>query len=66
MLTLAKGAIYQVTEANKAGTDWYDELTHTAPLQRHTLGFRVVGSTPFLYWFVRCKIKMVSFDQIDL
>ncbi len=35
----AAGAIYQVMRANKAGTDWYDEITRTAPLTRHTLGF---------------------------
>ncbi len=32
-----KGAIYQVIKANKAGTDWYDALTDTRPLQNHTL-----------------------------
>jgi len=30
--------IYQVTKPNLAGTDWYGELTHTAPLTRNTLG----------------------------
>ena len=34
-----KGSIYQVIKANKAGTDWYDELTSTRPIQNHTLGF---------------------------
>ncbi len=34
------GPIYQVIRANKAGTDWYDALTETNPLQNHTLGFR--------------------------
>lgn len=33
------GSIYQVVAANKAGTDWYDEVTRTAPLYRQTLGF---------------------------
>jgi len=33
------GSIYQVIAANKSGTDWYDEITNTAPVQRHTLGF---------------------------
>ncbi|MBC7828155.1 MAG: TonB-dependent receptor [Chitinophagaceae bacterium] len=32
-----KGAIYQVIRANKAGTDWYDELTEVNPIQNHTL-----------------------------
>lgn len=35
-----KGPIYQVIKANKAGTDWYDALTETNPIQNHTLGFR--------------------------
>ncbi len=34
-----RGPIYQVIRANKAGTDWYDELTSTRPIQNHTLGF---------------------------
>jgi TonB-linked SusC/RagA family outer membrane protein len=33
-----RGPIYQVIKANKAGTDWYDELTDTRPIQAHTLG----------------------------
>ena len=33
------GPIYQVTRANKAGTDWYGAITRVAPLMRHTLGF---------------------------
>ena len=33
-----KGPIYQVIRANKAGTDWYDELTEANPIQNHTLG----------------------------
>ncbi|WP_080238989.1 SusC/RagA family TonB-linked outer membrane protein [Spirosoma rigui] len=33
------GPIYQVTRANKAGTNWYDAITRTAPLLRQTLGF---------------------------
>jgi TonB-linked SusC/RagA family outer membrane protein len=33
------GPIYQITRANKQGTDWFDEVTQTAPIQSHTLGF---------------------------
>ncbi|WP_138993815.1 TonB-dependent receptor [Larkinella sp. C7] len=33
------GAVYQVVRANKAGTDWYDAITRTAPILRQTLGF---------------------------
>jgi TonB-dependent starch-binding outer membrane protein SusC len=38
-LNFDKGPIYQVIRANKAGTDWYDALTETNPIQNHTLGF---------------------------
>ena len=34
-----KGAIYQVIKANKSGTNWYDALTESNPIQNHTLGF---------------------------
>lgn len=30
--------IYQVVAANKSGTNWYDEITRTAPIIRNTLG----------------------------
>ncbi len=33
------GSIYQVTKANKEGTDWYKAITRTAPIMRHSLGF---------------------------
>jgi len=33
-----KGDIYQIVRANKAGTDWYDEITRTAPIQQHAVG----------------------------
>lgn len=29
---------YQITRANKAGTDWYDEVTRVAPIQSHNIG----------------------------
>ncbi len=35
----AAGSIYQVIKANQEGTDWYDEITRNALLNRHTLGF---------------------------
>ncbi len=34
-----KGPIYQVIKANKAGTNWYGELTSVTPIQNHTLSF---------------------------
>jgi TonB-dependent starch-binding outer membrane protein SusC len=33
-------AIYQVVRANKSGTNWYDEITHTAPIIRNSIGVR--------------------------
>ncbi len=37
------GSIYQVTKANKTGTDWYKEVTRVAPIQRHSIGFNGGG-----------------------
>lgn len=33
----SKGSFYQIVKANKAGTDWYKEVTRTAPIQSHNL-----------------------------
>lgn len=33
------GSLYLVMAANKQGTDWYKEITRTAPITRHNLGF---------------------------
>lgn len=44
-----KGSTYQVIRANKAGTDWYDEITRTAPLHRQTLGF-MGGSDTYTFY----------------
>ncbi len=44
-----KGSTYQVIAANRAGTDWYDELTSTAPLFRHTLGVSGGGEAHRFY-----------------
>jgi TonB-linked SusC/RagA family outer membrane protein len=35
----SRGSAYQVIRANKAGTNWYDEITRPAPINRHTLSF---------------------------
>lgn len=37
------GAIYNVFKANKAGTDWYDAVTRSAPVIRQTVGFSGSG-----------------------
>jgi TonB-linked SusC/RagA family outer membrane protein len=44
------GSLYQVMRANKEGTDWYDAITRTGILQRHTLGF--TGSTESARYYV--------------
>ncbi|MEJ1241504.1 TonB-dependent receptor [Chryseolinea sp. T2] len=44
-----KGAAYQVIAANKQGTDWYDELTSTAPLSRSTIGINGGGEASRFY-----------------
>ena len=43
------GSIYQVTQANKAGTDWYAAITRNAPLLRQTLGFSGAGDNYRFY-----------------
>jgi len=45
----AAGAIYQVTKANKTGTDWYGAITRLAPVQRHSLGFSGGGENSRFY-----------------
>lgn len=41
--------IYQVVRANRAGTDWYDEITRTAPIVRNSLSFRGSGENSRYY-----------------
>ncbi|MBU1821008.1 MAG: SusC/RagA family TonB-linked outer membrane protein, partial [Bacteroidetes bacterium] len=43
------GSIYQVVRANKAGTNWYDAITRTAPMMRHSLGFSGGGENSRFY-----------------
>jgi TonB-dependent starch-binding outer membrane protein SusC len=43
------GSIYQVIAANKGGTDWYKEITRTAPILRQTLGFSGGGENHRFY-----------------
>src|SRR5690606_26182348 len=42
--------IYQVVRANRAGTDWYDEITRVAPVFRNTLGIRGSGEKSRYYF----------------
>lgn len=41
--------IYQVVEASRNGTDWYDEITRTAPIIRNSIGISG-GSDRSLYY----------------
>jgi TonB-dependent starch-binding outer membrane protein SusC len=45
----SKGPYYLVMKANKQGTNWWDELTQSAPLQRHTLSFSGGGDKSNFY-----------------
>lgn len=44
------GSIYTVIKANQEGTDWYDEITRTAPVFRQTLGFNGGGEASRFYF----------------
>jgi TonB-dependent starch-binding outer membrane protein SusC len=44
------GQIIQVVAANKAGTDWYKEMTRVAPIRRYSLGISS-GSDRAHYYF---------------
>jgi TonB-linked SusC/RagA family outer membrane protein len=41
---------YQITKANKAGTNWYNEVTRNAPMQSHNLSVSA-GSDRSSYFF---------------
>lgn len=43
------GSIRQLVRANKEGTDWYDAITRTGVIQRHTLGFSGSGEASRYY-----------------
>lgn len=45
----SKGALYLVMPANKAGTNWWDEITQTAITNRHTLSFSGGGENSAFY-----------------
>jgi len=44
------GSLYTVIKANLEGTDWYDEITRTAPMFRQTLGFNGGGERSRYYF----------------
>lgn len=50
------GSLYQIMRANKEGTDWYDEITRTGILQRHTLGF--TGSTEASRYYLALSAQL--------
>ena len=43
------GSIYQVTRLNREGTDWYDAITRTGILNRHSIGIRGGGENNRYY-----------------
>jgi TonB-dependent starch-binding outer membrane protein SusC len=45
-----KGPIYQITKANKGGTDWFHELFKQAPIQSHTIGMAGGGDKSTYYF----------------
>lgn len=49
------GPVYQVVRANKAGTDWYDAITRTAMVMRHTLGF--TGATESSRYYLSLSLQ---------
>jgi TonB-linked SusC/RagA family outer membrane protein len=53
----SKGDIYQITAANKTGTDWYHELFKPAPIQSHTIS-AAGGGDKSTYYF-----SMGYYDQ---
>ena len=46
----SKGPIYQITAANKAGTNWFEELFKKAPIQSYNIGMQG-GSDKSTYFF---------------
>ena len=44
------GALFQIMRANREGTDWYDAITRTGTIQRHTLGLS--GSTDQVRYYI--------------
>ncbi len=45
----SKGPLHLVMPANKAGTNWWDEITQNAVVQRHTLSFLGGGENSSFY-----------------
>ncbi len=52
------GGLYQVVKANKEGTDWYDAITQTGVLNRHTLGFQ--GSTEAARYYLGLGVQTIQ------
>jgi len=60
------GSTYQVVEANKQGTDWYKEITRTAPITRHTLGFNGGGENYRYYLGLGAQNQQGILEQNSL
>ena len=50
------GALFQIMAANQNGTDWYDAITRTGTIHRHTLGFS--GSTDRTRYYVSTHAQL--------
>jgi len=59
------GSTYQVTRSNRAGTDWYKEITRNAPVQRHTLGFNGGGENNRFYVGLSAQTQAGILKQND-
>ncbi len=55
-----KGGIVQVVAANRAGTDWYKEMTRVAPLNRISLG--ISGGNDRAHYY----LNLAHYDQQGL
>lgn len=62
------GTFYQITKANQAGTNWFEEITHNAPMQNHQINimgggenatYAVSGS----YFKQDGTVKYTGFDR---
>lgn len=53
-----EGDLYQVIRANKEGTDWYDAITRTGVLNRHSLGLQ--GSTTEMRYYIGLSAQTIQ------
>lgn len=66
-----QSGFYQIVKANKTGTDWYKELTQTAPFKSHNIGLsggteRSVYSISFGYYDEAGMQKYTYYDRYSM